>query len=80
MRAADSLAVIGCLLASDNLGIKVLNDITAESREEKHQATKICQACEEKPFLKRKLICKIHRTKQRELEKFNLQSFYFILI
>ena len=32
-----------------------------------------------KLFLSRKLICKIHRTKQKELEKFNLQSFYFVL-
>ena len=44
--------------------------------EGKHQATTICQAGEEKLFLKGKLICKIHRTKQRKFEKFNLQSFF----
>ena len=41
---------------------------------------KFVKVSEEKILLSRKLICKIHRTKQRESEKFNLQSFYFILI
>ena len=57
--------------------LEVLNDISADSGVGKHQATTICQDGEEKLFLKGKLICKIHRTKQRELEKFNLQSFFY---